>query len=248
MSGAHDWINTALTGLSLVATGVVAKVTYNKTREANEIARASNEIADRANARAEALEREKIEYDRAAIVTVRPVEFSVNPGGSIPGYYPFEISNIGRSRANGVRVRWWMMYALDRDHLLTFLLSELFPLGDIRQDESAEAMLYLYIPPTSQSIDTRFQVTWDDHSGQRYHHSEFVYSFTGPTKSRERMPSPYFYGAYLDGTLHPTYQARIERQQARENLEKLTWWLSRQMQPNAPTDWTRLRNRAPFAT
>ncbi len=216
--------------------------------EANRIARESNEIADRANARVESLEREKIEFERAAIVTIGPVESPLMPRDPMHGYYPFQIANSGKARANGVKVRWWMMYALDRDRMLRFLLSESFPLGDIRQDESALATLYLYIPPTSQSVDIRFQLSWDDHSGERYHHSEFVFWFRESKVSRERIPTPFFVGAYLDGKLHPTYQGRIERQQSCENLEKLTERLSRQTQANASTDWTRLRTSAAFET
>lgn len=213
----------------------------NKTaHESNEIARESNEIAERTSTRIERLERDRIEHERAAIVTIRPDELALTIDGLTDDYYPFEIANIGRSRANTVRVRWWMMFAPEPDRLLKRLLSESFSLGDIRRDDKSAAALYLYIPPTSRSVDVRFQLSWDDGAGERYHHSEFVYSFTRPDTSLTRTLQHYLVGAYLDNEIHPTYRGRIERQKTLVNLEKLTGWLSRPHQPNAPDDWTRV--------
>lgn len=220
----------------------IAKRTVLISKEGNRIARESNEIARRADARVEAMERERAEYERAAVLTIAPI---VNRD-TVSGYYPFEIANIGKARANGVKVRWWMMYALDHDQVLVFLLSESFPLGDIRPDESATEALCLYLPPTAQTVDIRFQLTWDDRSGERYHHSEFIFWFHETKSSRERIAPPFFVGSYLDGEIHPTFQGRIARQQTEEHLEKLTGWLSIQKQPNAPTEWTRFRTVKPL--
>lgn len=249
-----EWVNLAISSIAILVSIVFALLALRDAKRArrdaqkanrissksNEIAQESNRIAHDARIGLEEWEHRKFDADHAAIVKVEPSRLERSSANAIAGYFPFEFVNIGRARANGVRVRWWMMYALDRDSMLQFLLSDSYMLGDIRADDYASRKLYLYLPPTSGSIDVRIQLSWDDNVGSLYHHSEFVYWFSNTKDESCRVPQPYFVGANLDSQIHPTYKSRIERQKSGENFEKLTAALSRSGTPNAPSEWTRI--------
>lgn len=108
VSGAQDWINTIVSGLSLVATAVIARVAYNKTREANETAKRSLGEAKRAaDAAAETASIERARYVESRTARLRVDDVRVvneHPVGASPwsDALVIDVENIGRATAYAV--------------------------------------------------------------------------------------------------------------------------------------------------